>query len=182
MGQTEARKRPITQSTGRMLGSGVDPADFTKMVARTDAGEDWVEVCEELGDAALALAEAAIQEGHLVTARRFYLNAQACYRVGQYGIIEFTDEKLRLYGKLLDSFAKAARLYEPPLQQVSIPYKGYQMDGWLWLPGTLPRIAPWCCISPELPVSKKRSTSPAVRWCRGAWRFSTWTALVRARP
>ena len=134
MSHTELRKRPINQSTGRMLGSGVDPGDFTKMVARTDAGEDWVRVCEELGDAALALAETAIEQGHTLTARRFYLNAQACYRVGQYGIIEFTDEKLRLYRKLLDSFAKGAALYDPPLQQVSIPYKDYQMDGWLWLP------------------------------------------------
>ena len=75
MGRAEPRKRPINQATGRMLGSGVDPADFTKMVARTDAGEDWVEVCEELGDTAYALAEEAVSNGHTVTARRFYLNA-----------------------------------------------------------------------------------------------------------
>jgi dienelactone hydrolase len=117
-----------------MLGSGVDPADFAKMVERTDAGEDWVQVCEELGDSAYAIAEAARGQGHTITARRFYLNAQAAYRVGQYGIIDFTDEKLRLYAKLLDSFAKGVRLYDPPLQQVAVPYKGYHMDGWLWLP------------------------------------------------
>ena len=44
MTKTEPRKRPTTQSTGRMLGSGVDPGDFAKMVERTDAGEDWVNV------------------------------------------------------------------------------------------------------------------------------------------
>jgi dienelactone hydrolase len=117
-----------------MPGSGVDPSDFAKMVERTDAGEDWVEVCEQLGDSAYALAEEAAREGHALTARRFYLNAQAAYRVGQYGIIEFTQEKLRLYSKLLDSFAKGVGLYDPPLQRVAIPYKDYEMDGWLWLP------------------------------------------------
>jgi dienelactone hydrolase len=134
MNKAEARKRPPTQGMGRMLGSGVDPADYMKMIARTDAGEDWVNVCEELGDEAHTHAEAEAKVGHALTARRFYLNAQAAYRVGQYGIIEFTDEKLRLYGKLLDSFAKGVRLYDPPLQRVAIPYKRYKMDGWLWLP------------------------------------------------
>ena len=134
MSKTEVRKRPPTQSTGRMLGSGVDPADYMQMITRTVAGEDWVNVCEELGDRAYALAETEIKNGHAISARRFYLNAQAAYRVGQYGIIEFTDEKLRLYRKLLDSFAKGVRLYDPPLQQVAIPYRDFKMDGWLWLP------------------------------------------------
>jgi len=138
----EVRKRPITQGMGRMLGSGVDPADYMKMVARIEAGEDWVDVCEELGDEAYALAEAEANEGHGLTARQFYLNAQADYRVGQYGIIDFTDQKLRMYGKLTDSFAKACALYDPPLQQVAIPYKDYQMDGWLWLPSDVGENCP----------------------------------------
>lgn len=130
----EVRRRPYTQFTGRMLGNGVDPIDYMKLMVRSDNGEDWVDACEELGDRAYAHAEEEIQKGHRLTARRFYLNAQAAHRIGQYAIIEFTEQKLRMYRKLMDAYAKGVELYDPPLQKVAIPYKSYSMDGWMWLP------------------------------------------------
>ena len=142
MDKTEVRKRPFTQFTGRMLGNGVDHVDYMRLIERTENGEDWVNVCEELGDKAFAHAEEEIEKSHGLTARLFYLNAESLYRVGQYALIEFTDEKLRLYKKLMDSYAKAVGLYDPPLEEVNIPFKSYNMHGWLWMPKEPPADCP----------------------------------------
>ncbi len=71
----------------------------------------------KLGEKNYAYAEAELKKGHADTARRFFLNAMNVFRVGQYGLTEVTDEKLRLYHKLTNAFAQAAVLYEPPLRK-----------------------------------------------------------------
>ena len=69
--------------------------------------------------------------GHTQTARYFFFAAAAVYRVGQYGILEVTDERLRIYHKLDEAFSQFAALFESPMTKVAIPYKGYDMEGWL---------------------------------------------------
>lgn len=145
----ESRERPVAQVPSRLLSGGVDFCDYLRLIDRTDAhDEDWVTVCEDLGDTARAHADQALRDGHALTAWRFYRNAEAAYRVGQYGITELTEEKLRLYRKLTESFAQAARLANPPLEEVNIPYKGVNMHGWIQLPA---RMRPECPIVIVIP-------------------------------
>ena len=102
----EIRKRPIEQPLPRMIGHGVNYVDYYNMCRRLEAGEDYVLVCEQIGAKAERYAERELQRGHNQTASIFFLNASAMYRVGEYGLIDITDEKLRLYKKLLYCFNK----------------------------------------------------------------------------
>jgi len=133
--QAQVRTKPPAQLDSRMLAGGVDFLDYLTLQERcVRGGEDWVSVCEELGDQHYAHAQQEVENGHVQTARYFFFVAQAAYRVGQYGIVELTDERLRLYHKLDDSFHAFAKLYDPPMEKVEIPYKDYTMDGWLMRP------------------------------------------------
>src|SRR3954471_18455912 len=101
--QDQVRARPPAQVDSRMLAGGVDFLDYLALQQRcVRDGEDWVSVCEELGDAHRRHAEQERDNGNEVTARYFFFAAQAVYRVGQYGIAELTDERLRIYHKLDD--------------------------------------------------------------------------------
>ena len=75
-----------------MIGHGVNFVDFEKMQIRCAAGEDYVSVCEELGDRDIRLADEAYIAGHRATASTFYFAACHMFRVGCYGLIELTEE------------------------------------------------------------------------------------------
>jgi dienelactone hydrolase len=139
----QVRTRPPAQMMGRILGSGVDHVDYARLTRRCEqGGEDWVAVCEELGDQDHRHGEAALAAGHRTTARYFFAAASAVYRIGQYGLTEVTEEKLRLYHKLVDSLRDAAPLFDPPIEEVEIPYAGAMMHGWLYQPKNPPRPSP----------------------------------------
>lgn len=136
MGNNDQRRvKPPAQLDSRMLAGGVDFLDYLRLQKRCgEDGEDWVHVCEELGDYNYNYAKKELEEGHSITAKYFFMAAQAVYRVGQYGLMELNEEKLRIYHKIEDSFSSYAMLYDPPMEKVKIPYKDYNMDGWLILP------------------------------------------------
>jgi dipeptidyl aminopeptidase/acylaminoacyl peptidase len=158
-----ARDRPVAQVPSRLLSGGVDFCDYIRLSERTEAGaaEDWVAVCTELADEAARHADAQLALGHRLTARRFYRNAEALYRVGQYGITELTAEKLHLYRRLTDCFASAARLAEPPFEEVNIAYRGFKMHGWIQLPATLRPRNPVVIVIPGATGFKEETAAEA---------------------
>ncbi|MDQ0497040.1 alpha/beta hydrolase [Paenibacillus brasilensis] len=128
----EKRKRSAEQPMARMVGHGVDYANMCK---RLEAGEDYVIVCEEIGDRAQAYAEKELAKGHNQTASIFLLNASAIYRVGEYGLVNITEEKLRLYRKMVDCFNKGIRLsHRLKSERIELPYKDSKLNGWLLIP------------------------------------------------
>src|SRR5438046_1523398 len=103
----QARPKPPAQFDSRILAGGVDFLDFLALQERcVKGGEDWPSVCEEIGDRHAAYAREEREKGHTETARYFFLAAEAVYRIGQYGILELIDERLRLYHKFDDNFAE----------------------------------------------------------------------------
>lgn len=148
-GVLPVRKRPPAQLYSRSVSSGLDIMDMLKLQARCDqGGEDWVTVCEELGDYDYQYAAEQLKKGRTITARHFFFSAAAVYRIGQYGLQTLTEEKLRIYHKLDDSFSQAAKLCNPSLEPVRIPYKNYEMEGWLLLPKNAPEHCPIVLMIP----------------------------------
>jgi dienelactone hydrolase len=157
-----SREQPVAQVPSRLLSGGVDFCDYLRLIERTESdAEDWVAVCEDLGDTAWRHAIQSVDDGHLLTAWRFFRNAEAAYRVGQYGITELTDEKLRLYRKLNESFARAAGLADPPLEEVNVPYKGFNMHGWIQLPRTMLPGNPVVIVIPGATGFKEETAAEA---------------------
>ncbi|BBB90955.1 MAG TPA: alpha/beta hydrolase [Methylomusa anaerophila] len=132
---SENRKSPVFQNFNRLMAGGFDHTDYTRMVNRVGRGEDHVQVCEELGDKSYAYAEEELQKGHQETAKIFFIKAAADYRIAEYDIVEISDERLRIYGKLLDSHARGLQLYDNfTAEKVEIPYKNSKMSGWMLIP------------------------------------------------
>lgn len=130
----EANEQIRTMPMNRVIPSGLDVSDYEVIMAEYGKGRNFAEVCEEQGDKSKALARKAQAENHLLTAKKFYLRATAAYRVGQYTIIPDNEQKLRMYRKLIDCYTEAAKLFDPPIEKIEIPYGDYQMAGWLRLP------------------------------------------------
>ena len=151
----EKRKRPPAQDIGRILGGGMSPEDFIKLMNATELNcetfekvleqdaEDFVKVCEQLGDEALSYAQKQEQAGHIVTASQYYFNASALYRLGDYGIRGITEEKYRVYGKLVESFKKHKLLDKSgSCESIEIPFEGKFMPGFLLIPTNAPAYVP----------------------------------------
>ncbi len=74
----EKRRRPPAQDMGRILGGGMSPEDFIKLMnatelncttfekVKTEDAADFVEVCERLGDTAFSYAEKQEKAGHRI--------------------------------------------------------------------------------------------------------------------
>lgn len=118
----------------RAIPNGFDLIDYLKLMEDHRQGRDYVDTCLEIAETAQLLAEKALKDGRIFTARTFFLNATAAYRVGQYTIIHDTEKKLDMYRKLITCYSEAAKLYTPQIEIVKIPYKGCQMVGWLRMP------------------------------------------------
>ena len=132
---TENRKIPRGQNFNRMMAGGLDHTDYTRIVDRVGRGEDHVRVCEELGDKSYAYAEEELKKGHKETARIFFIKAAAVYRIGEYDIVDITEERLRIYGKLLASYSHGIQLYDNfTAEKVEIPFKNSKMSGWMLIP------------------------------------------------
>lgn len=149
------RRRPPAQDIGRILGGAMSPEDFIKLMNATElncdtferipaeAAEDFVEVCERLGDEALSYAEKQEAAGHIVTAGQYFFNASALYRLGDYAIRGITEEKYRIYDKLVKSFKNSRRLKKQDFcEAVEIPFEGKTMPGYLLIPGDAPADIP----------------------------------------
>ncbi len=117
-----------------MLASGLDANDYLVLMDQEKEGADWPSTAEELGDERLAHAKHEQALGHVETAKHFYFAASALYRVGQYPLVEWDDERKRIYCKLVDAFGGFVELAGPQIETVAIPYKDYRMDGWLIRP------------------------------------------------
>lgn len=123
-----------TMPADRVVTNGMDIIDYLRLTAEVEKGISWAAACDRLGDEAAQYARRALWAGHSLTARQFFLNATAAYRVGQYTIIPDNTEKISMYRKLIDSYSEAANLYNPVIKRVEIPYEDYKMVGWLRLP------------------------------------------------
>jgi dienelactone hydrolase len=118
----------------RLIHNGLDYIDFQNLMKEVNQGANYAETCNKLGDADRIIAESALSNGHILTARKFFLNASAAFRTGQYPLVEDTDDKLLMYRKLIDCFAEAAKLFHPVIERVLVPYDGYELPCWLMMP------------------------------------------------
>ena len=151
----EKRIRPAAQNIGRILGGGMSSEDFIKLMNSTELNcdtfdkvsaedaKDFVAVCEQLADEAFAYAERNETLNRTVTASQYYFNASCLYRLGDYGIRGVTEEKHRVYDKLLKSFKRSKELATTENSEpVEIPFEGKTMPGYLLIPHNAPSDIP----------------------------------------
>jgi len=91
-------------------------------------------------DAWSRLAEPVEIQGAILEAQGKTKEASAAFQKASfyYGIAKFTvinhPAKQAAYRKCIESFLKAARYFDPPLERVTIPFEGKEIIGYLRLP------------------------------------------------
>lgn len=77
-------------------------------------------------------AEISLQGGHFVSAREAYLRASTYYRAPLFIMAPQNPAFHENWGKSQACFRKAAALFDPPIEQLEVPYKGKRLPGYLW--------------------------------------------------
>lgn len=131
---TEMKATIRTVPLDRAVSNGFDLCDYQEMYSDYESGTDYLDACIKIADQNVVIAEQALKDGHEMTARTFFLNASAAYRVGQYTIVPDIPQKIDLYRKLIDCYAEAAKRFSPEITRYEVPYKGNKLVGWLRMP------------------------------------------------
>jgi dienelactone hydrolase len=162
-----------------MLMHGMCAEDYIKLMDRTERNmrtfepvmepEDFVDVAHELGDADAVYAEKELALGHKVTAAQYYLQASALYRVADYGLVAFTDEKRTLTRKMVDCFRRGKELEEKDNPEyVEIPFGGSIMPAYLTIPSNAPADVPVVIVISGATGFKEENYGMAYKlWERG---------------
>src|SRR5882672_777916 len=123
----------------RLLDNGMDYADAVALHALAAQGVPWPEAASWLGAENLARADAARAAGRRITARAAYRLACACFRFAQSPLIRDDARKQAIYRRLIDAYAAAAALDEPPTRKLEVAYRGGALCGWLLRPRDVAR-------------------------------------------
>lgn len=92
---------------------------------------DWHREWLRIARGVEGLGEAALARGRLVTARKAFMRAYTYYRSAEY-FLPRDDSRLAVYTAGIQCFAKAGRLFSPPLERVEIPYEGATLPAYFY--------------------------------------------------
>src|SRR5215831_337217 len=121
---------------------GLDPADVREALQsiKTLDRDEWAAAWIALGDRYYAKAQAATANGSEANAN--YLRAWRLYSFGRWPVPS-SPGKQRAYSKALQAFLAAAKMLDPPLEIVRIPFEGAEIVAYMRLPrasGALPIV------------------------------------------
>src|SRR6266850_254938 len=113
---------------------GLDPADVREAFAaiKTSDNDEWASGFSAVADRYMAQAK-ALEVTDAAKASALYVKAWRLYSFGRWPV-PASPGKQRAYGKALEAFLAHARLMDPPLEVVHIPFEGSEIVGYLRLP------------------------------------------------
>ena len=113
---------------------GLDPADVREAFAaiKTSDYDEWAAGFSAVADRYMAQAKAA-EATDAAKAGALYVKAWRLYSFGRWPV-PASPGKQRAYAKALEAFLAHARLMDPPLEVVRIPFEGSEIVGYLRLP------------------------------------------------
>src|SRR6267378_754136 len=113
---------------------GLDPADVREAFAaiKTSDNDEWASGFSAVADRYMAQAN-ALEVTDAAKASALYVKAWRLYSFGRWPV-PASPGKQRAYGKALEAFLAHARLMDPPLEVVHIPFEGSEIVGYLRLP------------------------------------------------
>ena len=123
---------------------GLDPADVREAFASINTTDDdeWAAGFSSVADRYMAQAK-ALEANEPVKASATYVKAWRLYSFGRWPV-PTSPGKRRAYAKALEAFLAHAKLMDPPLEVVRIPFDGSEIVGYLRLPknskGSVPMV------------------------------------------
>ncbi len=119
---------------GRYPLIGLDPSDVREAFQsiHTTDKDEWAAAFMRVGDRYMAEAK-ALESTDRAKANADYIRAWRVYSFGRWPI-PASPGKQQSYAKALEAFLAHARLWDPPLEAVHIPFEGAEIVGYLRLP------------------------------------------------
>jgi esterase FrsA len=113
---------------------GLDPADVREAFAaiKTLDNDEWAAGFSGVADRYMAQAK-SLEATDPAKASGLYVKAWRLYSFGRWPT-PASAGKQRAYGKALEAFLAHAKLQDPPLEVVRIPFEGSEIVGYLRLP------------------------------------------------
>lgn len=116
----------------RFIANGIDVNDFERVLGALNDWKEWAPAWSDVGDAHRALAEAALRDGHSVTATEAYQRAAWSYHLGKF--LWFEDRGLHedLVTRTVDAYTHA--LPGLDAERLELPFEGAVIPGILRKP------------------------------------------------
>lgn len=113
---------------------GKRPDDVREALSQIESldPDDWAAAFSRIGDRYYERARDA-EAADPRAACRDFLQAWQYYWFARWPVCN-SDGKRAAFARGVDAFARYARLHEPPLELVSVPYQGVEVKGYLGLP------------------------------------------------
>ena len=113
---------------------GLDPSDVKEAFAaiKTSDNDEWATGFSGVADRYMSQAK-ALESSDPAMASALYVRAWRLYSFGRWPVPASAGKK-RAYARALEAFLAHARLQDPPLEVVRIPFEGSEIVGYLRLP------------------------------------------------
>ena len=98
----------------------------------------WVDEWTRLAEPWERQGEELAAQGNTQKAREAYEKASMYYGIAKFPVINH-PAKQAAYRKCIETYLKAARYFDPPLERVTIPFEGREIIGYLRLPNGMKR-------------------------------------------
>ena len=119
---------------GRRIYAGSDEGECFDVAARIINGdaESWQREWANLAPRVEDRAHTALSGGDFVGARAAYLRACTYYRAPLFIMKPQAADFRDLWSKMQSCFDKAAALFDPPIEQIEVPFEGELLPGYFW--------------------------------------------------
>jgi len=106
--------------------------------------DSWYEAWNGAADRRAAEGEDQLSRGHRISARDNLLRASNYYRSSEFFLhANAKDPRVsRAYRRSVDCYKSSAKLFDPPIEPVEIPYEGTTLPGYLHRPDASTRARP----------------------------------------
>lgn len=120
---------------GRFIGRGADPAE-AESVFRSLPNLDaipWAAAWTRLAEPWESKGVQFEKQGKTQDAMKAYQMASLYYSIGKFPVLNH-PAKQAAYRKCVETYLKAARYFDPPLERITIPFEGKEIIGYLRKP------------------------------------------------
>ncbi len=121
---------------GREIFDGSERSEFLPLVSRIVDGDtaSWEREWSRLAEETEAKAASLLSGGEQESARKAFLRACTYYRAPLFVMDPEAPNFRTLISRMQGCFSRAARLFDPPIESVQVPYDGKAMPGYFWKP------------------------------------------------
>jgi dienelactone hydrolase len=130
-----SEKRVYRHWYNRFLLCGMDLDRIRRVISRITNFYGWLDEWSKEGTKLEKLAEEALSEGNVCSARSLFHEASACFHIGQHIYFIDIDQKSKAQERVRVNYKRAIELYdeaERPIR-IEIPFQGTVIPGYLHL-------------------------------------------------